>query len=220
MSASDQQPRVVSVNVGRARAVEAYGQTFITAIWKSPVAGRRHVEGINVEGDDQADRRVHGGPTKSLYVYADEDYRWWSEQLGRTIGPGTFGENLTVAGIAVTSAVVGERWRIGAVIVRVTEPRIPCFKLGVRIGDRRFPARFATAARPGTYLAIEGPGDVGAGDVIEIVDRPDHGLTVGDIERAYHDDHTLAGRLLDVADVSEGWRSWARKVIAAHESRV
>jgi MOSC domain-containing protein YiiM len=213
-------PCLSSVNVGRVRTIEAYGQTFSTAIWKMPVAGRVRVAGVNVDGDDQADRQAHGGPTKSLYVYADEDYRWWSEQLERELEPGTFGENLTVSDIVVERAVVGERWQIGTAVLRVTEPRIPCYKLGVRMGDPRFPAWFAAAARPGTYLGIERAGEVGAGDAIHVLDRPDHGLTVGDIERAYHDDRALASRLLEVPEVSDGWRRWARKVVEARASRV
>ena len=105
--------RVVSVNVGRPREVQWHGRDVMTSIWKSPVEGRRRVEGVNVDGDDQADRRVHGGPTKSIYVYATEDYAWWQDQLGQPLDLATFGENLTVTGFDLASAVVGERWRIG-----------------------------------------------------------------------------------------------------------
>ena len=209
------QPRVISVNVGRPRTVEAHGRTFATAIFKEPVAGRRRVAGVNVEGDRQADLRVHGGLSKSLYAYAIEDYRWWEREIGRELGPGTFGDNVTVEGVDLAAAVIGERWEVGAAVLRVTEPRIPCYKLGVRMDDRRFPARFAAAARPGTYLAVERPGDIGAGDVIRRVDRPAHGVTIGTIERAYHHDRALARRLLDVTELSDGWRAWAHKAVQA-----
>jgi MOSC domain-containing protein YiiM len=206
--------RIVSVNVGQPRSVNWRGRTVTTSIWKQPVAGRRGLHGVNVEGDDQADRRVHGGPTKAVYAYAAEDYGWWGTVLGRPLEPGTFGDNLTVTGIDLAASVVGERWRIGTALLRVTEPRIPCFKLGVRMGDADFVGRFADAARPGTYLAIEAEGDVGAGDPIELVHRPDHGVTIGTVERAYHGHPELRECLLDVGDLSEAWRNWARRALA------
>jgi MOSC domain-containing protein YiiM len=206
--------RIVSVNVGQPRSVNWRGRTVTTSIWKQPVTGRRGLQGVNVEGDDQADRRVHGGPTKAVYAYAAEDYGWWGTVLGRPLGPGTFGDNLTVTGVDLAERVVGERWRIGTALLRVTEPRIPCFKLGVRMGDAEFVGRFADAARPGAYLAIDAEGDVGAGDRIELVHRPDHGVTIGTVERAYHGHTELQERLLDVEDLSEAWRNWARRALA------
>jgi MOSC domain-containing protein YiiM len=206
--------RIVSVNVGQPRSVNWRGRTVTTSIWKQPVTGRRGLQGVNVEGDDQADRRVHGGPTKAVYAYAAEDYGWWGTVLGRPLEPGTFGDNLTVTGNDLAASVVGERWRIGTALLRVTEPRIPCFKLGVRMGDAEFVGRFADAARPGTYLAIEAEGDVGAGDPIELVHRPDHGVTIGTVERAYHGHPELRECLLDVGDLSEAWRNWARRALA------
>jgi MOSC domain-containing protein YiiM len=209
--------RVVSVNVGRPHEVEWHGRRVTTAIWKEPTEGRHRVAGVNIDGDDQADRRVHGGPTKSIYVYAADDYEWWHDQLEEPLAPGTFGENLTITGLDPASAVVGERWRIGTTTVRVTEPRIPCFKLGIRMGDAAFVDRFAEAARPGTYLAIETAGDVGAGDDIRLLDRPAHGLTVGTVERAYHAEPELIPALLDVDDLSASWRGWASRASARAE---
>jgi MOSC domain-containing protein YiiM len=193
--------------------IEWHGRAVTSAIWKEPVEGRRRLAGVNVDGDDQADRRVHGGPTKAVYSYAAEDYGWWAAQLGAPFDPGMFGENLTLEGIEPEAAVVGERWQVGAAVVRVTEPRIPCYKLGLRMGDAGFVDRFAEAARPGTYLAIEGEGDVGAGDTIELLHRPDHGLTVGTVERAYHGHPERLPELLAVDDLSEGWRKWARHAL-------
>ena len=183
-----------------------------TAIWKQPVTGRSRLRGVNIDGDDQADRRVHGGATKVVYAYAAEDYAWWATMLGVPLGPGTFGENLTVAGLDLALRVVGERWRIGSAVVRVTEPRIPCFKLGLRMADAGFVERFAAAARPGTYLAIDADGELGAGDPIELVDTPGHQVTVGMVERAYHGHPELRERLIDLPDLSEGWRRWAARV--------
>jgi MOSC domain-containing protein YiiM len=206
--------RVDAVNVGRPRTVSWHGRDVSTAIWKRPVTGRRQLHGVNIEGDDQADRRVHGGPTKAVYAYAAEDYAWWTATLGVALEPGTFGDNLTVSGIDLAGCIVGERWRIASTIMRVTEPRIPCFKLCIRMEDARFVQRFADAGRPGTYLAIEHEGDIGAGDAIELLDRPDHDVTIGTVERAYHVDRSLRQRLVDLPDLSDSWRRWAAKAMA------
>ena len=202
---------VESVNVGQPRKVPWHGRVVTTAIWKEPVTGRIAAAGVNLHGDDQADRRVHGGPTKSIYLYATEDYGWWTGELGSPVAPGTFGENITVAGIDLRAAVVGERWQIGSITVRVTEPRIPCFKLGIRMRDAAFVDRFADAARPGTYLAIEHAGDVEAGDPVRLLHRPAHQVTNGDVERAYHGHPELVPTLVGLEDLSEGWRDWARR---------
>ena len=212
-------PSVVSVNVGRPRQVDWHGRTVTTAIWKHPVDGRHSVAGVNIVGDDQGDRRVHGGPTKAIYAYATADYDWWQGRLGAALDPGTFGENLTVVGIDPAAAVIGERWQVGSATLRVTEPRIPCFKLGIRMGDASFVDQFAAAGRPGAYLAIEGEGDVGAGDRIQLLDRPTHGLTIGTVERAYNAEPDLIPALFDVDDLSESWRNWARKAHARAQRR-
>jgi MOSC domain-containing protein YiiM len=206
--------RVVSVNVGQPREVCWHDRTVTTSIWKHPVAGRQRVAGINIVGDDQADRRVHGGPTKAIYAYAVADYQWWQNQLDEPLEPGTFGDNLTIAGIDPAGAVIGERWSVGTATLRVTEPRIPCFKLGLRMGDAAFVDRFAEAARPGTYLAIETEGDIGAADPIELLYRPDHGVTIGTVERAYHGHPELLPLLSHLEDLSASWRRWATQAMA------
>src|SRR3954452_23106929 len=169
--------RVVSVNVGTPRLVDTGKRKVSTAIWKAPVTGRVPIAGVNLRGDDQADRTVHGGPDKAVYAYACEDIRFWEDVLGRDLGPGAFGENLTTEGIEVSGAVLGERWRIGSALLQVRQTRVPCFKLGLRFEDKKMVRRFGDASRPGTYLMILEEGDVGAGDVIEVVSRPDHGVT-------------------------------------------
>jgi MOSC domain-containing protein YiiM len=191
--------------------VQWHDRVVTTAIWKEPVTGRIAAAGVNLDGDGQADRRVHGGPTKAIYAYAIEDYRWWAGQLGSPMTAGTFGENLTVGGVDLRAAVVGERWQVGSITLRVTEPRIPCVKLGVRMGNAAFVERFADAARPGAYLAIEQAGDVEAGDPIDLLDRPRHQITIGDVERAYHGHPELLPVLADLQDLSESWRDWARR---------
>ncbi|MCH7584350.1 MAG: MOSC domain-containing protein [Acidobacteria bacterium] len=202
---------IISVNVGVQKAVEYREHAVSTGIYKSPVEGRVRAEGVNLVGDDQADRRAHGGIHKAVYGYASEDYQWWSDQLGRSLAPGTFGENLTTEGVEVGAAVVGQQWRVGDVVLEVSEPRVPCYKLGIRMDDPRFPTLFSAADRPGTYLRIVEEGSLAAGDRIEIGPAPEHGLTVTDIARIYHRDHQEAARLLEVPQLSDRWRRWAQR---------
>lgn len=204
--------RIVSVNVGELRTVEFRGRIVSTGIYKFPVEGAVRVEGVNVGGDDQADRRVHGGVDKAVYAYAWEDYEWWSGQLGRTLPPGTFGDNLTTQGIDVGGAVVGQHWRIGDVTLEVSEPRVPCYKLGIRMENPGFPQVFSAADRPGAYLRIVEEGSLAAGDRVEIGTPPEHGLTVGDIARIYDRDQHESRRLLEAAELSDPWRRWARSL--------
>jgi MOSC domain-containing protein YiiM len=203
--------RLISVNVGEPRTVEYHGRTVSTGIYKFPVEGPVRVEGVNLVGDDQADRRVHGGVHKAVYAYASEDYEWWSERLGHTLPPGMFGDNLTTRGIDVGGAVVGQQWRIGDVVLEVSEPRAPCYKLGIRMEDPEFPALFSAADRPGSYLRIVGEGSLAAGDTVEIGPPPGHGLTVADIARIHDRDRHEAGRLLEAPQLSDLWTRWARR---------
>ena len=205
--------RVLSVKVGLPREFEYNGRSARSAIWKSPVAGRVAAGGVNLAGDDQADRRAHGGPDKAVYAYAVEDLRWWGQALGRSLQYGELGENLTTEGIDVNGALVGERWSIGTTVLEVSEPRVPCWRLGVRMNDRLFPRRFTEALRPGTYLRILVEGDVGAGDEIRVIERPDHGLTIRDILRIYAFDRQEIGRLLAIPKMSESWRGWAEELL-------
>ena len=201
--------KVLSVNVGAVREFEYHGRPAKSAIWKSPVAGRIAARGVNLDGDDQADRKAHGGPDKAIYAYAVEDSRWWEQKSGRPFAHGEFGENLTTEGIDVNQALVGERWEIGTTVVEVSEPRIPCWRLGVRMNDPVFPRRFAEAMRPGTYLRIVVEGNVGAGDEIRVIARPGHDLTIRDVFRIYMRDHDEVERLLAVPQMSESWKRWA-----------
>jgi len=183
---------LVSVNVGRPAQIGVRGgRPVMSAIGKAPVAGRVRVAGINVAGDAQADRRVHGGPDKAVYAYAEEDIAWWAEGLRRELGPGAFGENLTVEGVDVSGAVIGERWRIGSVELEVCQPRQPCTKLARRFGDLQMVRRFALALRPGAYLRIVAEGELAAGDAITVADRPEHGITIAHVARALLLDDSL-----------------------------
>ena len=205
--------RVLSVNVGRVREFEYSGRLAKSAIWKSPVDGRVAVRGVNLDGDDQADRRAHGGPDKAVYAYAMEDLRWWEEQLGRSLEFGAFGENLTTEGIDVTGARVGEHWEVGTALLEVSEPRVPCWRFAARMDDKYFPRRFTQALRPGAYLRIIIEGELAAGDEVRVTDKPDHDLTIRDIFRIYSRDRDEAQRLLAIPQVSESWQTWAENTL-------
>jgi MOSC domain-containing protein YiiM len=201
--------RLVSVNVGRPQPLGVRrGRTVRSAIVKAPVEGRVRVAGVNVDGDDQADRRVHGGPDKAIYAYAREDAGWWESELGRELGAGAFGENLTVEGVDVSGAVIGERWRIGTAELEVCQPRFPCFKLGLRMGDPKFLRRFTLAERPGAYLRIRTEGEIGAGDAVEIADRPAHGVTIALVARAVMIDHELLTRAAAAPELPADLADW------------
>jgi MOSC domain-containing protein YiiM len=197
--------QVLSVNVGAIREVRWREHIVTTAIWKDPVEGRIAVRGVNLDGDDQADREVHGGPDKAVYAYAREDYDAWRDRHGVETAPGLFGENLTVEGIDLRAAIVGERWHVGSALLEVAQPRLPCFKLGIRMADPRFPKRFQTEGRMGAYFRIVGEGDVGAGDVIEVVSRPAHGITLADMVAALRD-REKADALVVVPRLPAFWR--------------
>jgi MOSC domain-containing protein YiiM len=204
---------VLSVNIGGVREFDYNGRPATSAIWKSPAVGRIEARGVNLAGDEQADRHAHGGPDKAIYAYAVEDARWWEQEIGRALAYGEFGENLTAAGIDVNEALVGERWRIGTTILEVSEPRVPCWRLGVRMNDKMFPRRFMEALRPGAYLRIVVEGDVGTGDGISVVERPEHDLTIRDVFRIYNRDRAEVDRLLAVPQISQSWRRWAADVL-------
>jgi MOSC domain-containing protein YiiM len=201
--------KLLSVNVGSVREFEYSGHPAKSAIWKSPVSGRITARGVNLAGDDQADRKAHGGPDKAVYAYAIEDVRWWEQEIGRSLAHGEFGENVTTEGIEMNDALIGERWEIGTTVLEVSEPRIPCWRLGVRMNDKVFPRRFTEALRPGSYLRIIVEGDVGAGDEIRVVERPAHDLTIRDVFRIYTRDRDEVERLLAVPRMSKSWTRWA-----------
>lgn len=175
---------VLSVNVGRPAELRTPKRVVSSSIVKHPVAGPVAARGVNLEGDEQADKANHGDISKAVYAYAREDAAWWEVVVGRPLAPAAFGENLTVSGMDLTQARVGDCWRIGTVELRVTGPRIPCFKLAAVMQDPGFVRRFARAGRPGAYLSIEQEGELRAGDRIEQHSRPDHGVTVGMVSTA------------------------------------
>jgi MOSC domain-containing protein YiiM len=205
------EPRIVSVNVGRPQVQEWKGRLVTSAIFKEPVEGALLASGVNIAGDDQADRRVHGGPDKAIYAYAAEDYGWWAEQLGRPLPSGTFGENLTTAGLDLTQCSIGDRLRVGEAVFEVAQPREPCYKLGMRMGDAAFVDRFEQARRPGAYLRIVETGYVRAGDPITVTAAAPPAIRIAEL---VGDASPETLRRIAADDrVPDGWRRGASRML-------
>jgi MOSC domain-containing protein YiiM len=208
MQMDEKLPRVLSVNVGSVRTIEWRGRAITTGIWKHPVSGRIALRGVNFVGDDQADRIVHGGPDKAVYAYAREDYDYWRDEEQLETSPGLFGDNLTTEGLDLSRAVVGQRWSVGSTVLEITQPRLPCFKLGIRLNDSHFPKRFMLASRMGAYLRIVEEGDVAARDTVCVMNTPEHGVTLGDMVDALRVPEKAAA-LRAVPRLPEFWRQVA-----------
>lgn len=206
---------LVSVNVGLPREVDWHGRTVRTSIWKSPVAGRVHVALLNLEGDQQSDLSVHGGAEKAVYAYPREHYEYWRAELPGMDPPwGAFGENFTTDGLLEPDVGIGDRIRAGSAEFVVTQPRMPCFKLGIRFGRDDMVKRFLRSGRTGFYLAVLREGDVASDDRIEFAGRDGHGVTVADIAALYASDmenEDLLRRVVAVPALPESWRGYFRK---------
>jgi len=196
--------------VGAIREIEWRGELVTTAIWKFPVSGRVALRGVNFAGDDQADRTVHGGVDKAVYAYSREDYDYWRTMGLGDAGPALFGENLTTEGIDLSAVVAGEQLSVGSAVLEAAQPRLPCFKLGIRVGDSQFPKRFQAALRMGAYFRVIQEGDVGAGDEIRVVSKPAHGVTLRDMAASLHD-RRMAASLLKIATLPPFWRHVATR---------
>ena len=176
--------RVVSVNVGRPQEIDIGGKTVLTSIFKTPVAGRIKLSKKNLAGDQQADLSVHGGPDKAVYLYPSEHYEYWKRQLpGMEMPWAMFGENLTTVGLDERSVHSGDVFRIGSAVLAVTQPRSPCYKLGIRFGRKDMVKRFADSGRFGFYLSVLEEGVIGAGDRIELVNMPAPRVSVAEMLR-------------------------------------
>jgi ferredoxin-NADP reductase/MOSC domain-containing protein YiiM len=216
--------RLLSVNVGLPRDIEWEGRTVRTAVWKDPVDGRRMVRRLNVDGDRQGDLLGHGGVNRAVFVYQIESYRYWQEVLGRDgFSYGQFGENFTVEGLADDEVCIGDRYRIGSSVFEVSQPRVTCYRVGIRTGEPRMPALLVAHRRPGFYFRVLEEGDVGAGDIIERVKRGPEAMTVAEIDGLlYLPGHARRDliRALRIPALSEGWRGSFRELLGQAESRV
>jgi MOSC domain-containing protein YiiM len=210
---------VVSVNVGLPRSVRWKGRDVTTGIFRAPVEGRVPLRRLNLDGDRQADLSVHGGATKAVYAYPLEHYAFWQEVLDEELLFGAFGENLTVKGLPLEEEIaVGDRLRIGAAELVVTQPRVPCYKLGLRFGRKDMPKRFLASRRSGYYLAVEMEGDVGAGDRVETLARHPARIPVAEVTRVYASDRAdlaTIERLVALDALPEDWRRYFAKRLAA-----
>jgi MOSC domain-containing protein YiiM len=213
--------RVVSVNVGAvAPAPVGASRVGVTAIDKRPQDGRVSVTALGLAGDEQADRRFHGGLDQAVYAYALEDLRGWAAEVDLDLWPGAFGENLTTLGIDVTGAVVGERWAVGTSLLEVSGVRIPCRVFQAFVGVPGWIKRFTERGACGAYLRVLRPGSVGKGDVVDVVDRPAHGVTVGTVFRALTTDPSRLPRVLDAPQLAPKFRDAAARRLAKTPTRV
>jgi MOSC domain-containing protein YiiM len=204
--------KLISVNVGLPREVEWKGRTVKTAIFKEPVEGRLQLKKHNLEGDRQADLKVHGGREKAVYAYPVEHYTYWRQEFPEMdLPPGMFGENFTIEGLLETRVNIGDRFKIGSASLVVTQPRMPCYKLGLKFGRDDIIKRFLESRRSGFYLAVIEEGEVGAGDNLELIARDENNVTVEDIVRLYaHDKDDLESlkRAMRVEALPEMWRDY------------
>jgi MOSC domain-containing protein YiiM len=196
--------RITSVNIVHALIPDTRGDLEKTAIDKRPVEGRVPVRPagdreVGLAGDQIFDTRHHGGPDQAVYAYAEEDRAWWAAELGRELAPGSFGQNLDTAGLDVTGAVIGERWHVGddGLVLEVTSPRIPCRTFQGFMGEPQWVKRFTEHGACGAYLRVVSAGTVGAGDAVTVLDRPAHGVTVGDVFTVRSVDASRLQRMLD-----------------------
>jgi MOSC domain-containing protein YiiM len=192
-------PRVVALNVVHGLRPDATNGFGVTSIDKRPIDGPVRATALGLAGDTQSDKKYHGGPDQALYAYAREDARWWEAELGREIGPGQFGENVSTEAIDITGAVLGERWHVGGAVLQVRDCRIPCATFQNFWEVPHLVRRFTQHGAPGAYLSVAVEGDMTAGDVLEVRDRPAHGVTVGELFRALTTQPTLAERVLEAA---------------------
>lgn len=204
--------RVVSINVGTPREVTWKGRTVVTGIFKAPVTGHVSIRSLNLVGDRQADLTVHGGPDKAVYVYPAEYYAFWREQYPELELPcGMFGENLTVEGLLDETVHIGDQFQVGSAKVMVTQPRLPCYKLGLKFGRDDILKRFLQSGFTGFYLKVLEEGEATAGDPIKSLHSEEHEVKVADITRLYREDrHNLAlmQRAMQVEALPEGWREY------------
>jgi len=205
------QATIRQLAVGLPKIIQHDGKPVSTGIFKEPVKSRLSVSFDGISGDGQADLSVHGGRDKAVYVYPEVHYATWSRELGTDgLEPAQFGENLTVSDLTEQTVTLGDTYRFGSVVAVVAQPRLPCFKLGIRMNDDDFPARFLQSGRLGFYLRVEEEGETGPGDAFELLDRPAHGITIHELWHfVFRDaaDAETANRYLALLPyIDEGWK--------------
>jgi MOSC domain-containing protein YiiM len=210
--------KIVSLNVALPREVLWHGRSVTTGIYKEPVAGRVALRKLNLDGDRQADLTVHGGEYKAVYCYPVEHYAYWNKELpGRELPMGMFGENFTTSGLNENEVHLGDRFAAGSAEVVVTQPRLPCYKLGVRFGSDDMVKRFLASGRGGFYLAVTSEGEVGAGDEIKVISRDANAVPVSEITRLYvlkrwgTEELASLRRALQIAALPEDWKGYFRE---------
>ncbi len=206
-------PRLASVNAGRVRSAP-WGSLRRTAIDKRPVLTPVTVRTLGIAGDEVGDTKHHGGVDQAVYAYAREDLDHWQDRLGRDLRNGQFGENLTTVGVDVTGAVIGERWGVGTAVLEVSVPRIPCRTFQDFMEERRWVRRFTEVGRPGAYLRVLQEGVLAAGDVVEVLTRPRHGVTIAETFRALSGERDLVPRLLEAPELPDETHEYARRILA------
>src|SRR4029434_6992298 len=203
--------QLLSVNVGLPREIEWKGKTVRTAVWKDAVRGRRKIRRLNIDGDGQGDLQGHGGEHRAVLVYQIDSYRYWERQLGRKdFVFGQFGENFTVDGLSDDEVCIGDHYRIGDAVFEVTQPRVTCYRVGIRMNEPRMPALLTSSGRPGFYFRVLQEGEVGAGDEIVKVGEATERMTVAEINALlYSSDHARdrLERALRIEALSRGWRA-------------
>ncbi|HEV8720156.1 MAG TPA: MOSC domain-containing protein [Candidatus Binatia bacterium] len=210
--------KLIAVNIGLPRVVMSNGDPVSTGIFKEPVAGRVMLRALNLDGDRQADLSVHGGPSKAVYAYPSEHYEYWKHEFPEMKLPwGMFGENFTTARLLESELNIGDKFRVGSAIVMATEPRMPCYKLGIRFGRSDVVKRFLASERTGFYFAVLQEGDVGVGDPVELIERSKDSFKLSDTTALYtHEKHNvgLLRRAIEVGALPESWKSYFRHRLA------
>src|SRR3954462_6372780 len=203
--------RLLSVNVGLPRDIEWKGRVVHTGIWKEPVRGRCRVQRLNPHGDGQGDLAGHGGEQRAVFVYQVASYRYWQGKLKRNdFDYGNFGENFTIEGLPDDAVCIGDRYQIGSALFEITQPRVTCYRVGIRTNEPRMPALLTSSGRPGFYLRVLQEGDVGAGDEIVKVAEAKERMTIAELnDLLYEPPHPRAQleRALRIEALSPGWRS-------------
>ena len=207
--------KLISINAGLPREVVVAGKSVRTSIWKYPVQGRIRVSTLNIDGDQQSDLSVHGGVDKAVYLYPSEHYSYWRTQLaGLDLPWGAFGENFTSEGILEDQVTIGDRLRVGSAEFMVTQPRMPCFKLGIRFNRRDMVKRFLESKRTGFYLSVIREGEVEKGDAIEFTEKQKSGVTITDIVNLYtidSENQELLRRATELAALPQSWKDYFRE---------